>query len=200
VLSLALVPFMKPISQKIGKRNGLIVAGFISLALALIQPLILSPKFPWLLVIPQMVILPLIMLSNTLATAIVPDICDLDELENGQRREGLFTAVMGFVQKLEISLTILIVGYLISFSGFDSTLKQQPVAVLHRLLWLAVVPYIVFGAATVLMALRFPMTEESMAEVRRQLDARRDIETFNDTQVSLDKEVAVSNSVPARAR
>jgi GPH family glycoside/pentoside/hexuronide:cation symporter len=103
----------------------------------------------------------------------VPDICDVDELESGQRREGLFTAVMGFVQKLEISLTVLIVSYLVSFSGFDSQLATQPEPVLTKMFWLAVVPYGVFSLLTLVMALKFPMTEASMAQVRRQLDARR---------------------------
>ena len=173
LLSLAMVPFMKRISQRIGKRNGLIVASLISLCLAVAQPLILRPSMPYLLVVPQMILLPLIMLANTLSTAIVPDICDLDELQTGQRREGLFTAVMGFVQKLEISLTVLIVGYMVSFSGFDSKLATQPDAVLHKMLWLATLPYIAFTAITVITAWMFPMTEASMAEVRRQLDEGR---------------------------
>jgi len=173
LLSLAMVPFMKPISQKIGKRNGLVVASLVSFALAVVQPLILRPSMPFLLVVPQMILLPLVMLANTLGTAIVPDICDLDELQTGQRREGLFTAVMGFVQKLEISLTVLIVGYLVSFSGFDSKLAVQPEVVLHKMLWLATLPYIAFTAITVVTAWLFPMTEASMAEVRRQLDERR---------------------------
>jgi len=153
LLSLAMVPFMKPISQKIGKRNGLVVASLVSFALAVVQPLILRPSMPFLLVVPQMILLPLVMLANTLGTAIVPDICDLDELQTGQRREGLFTAVMGFVQKLEISLTVLIVGYLVSFSGFDSKLAVQPEVVLHKMLWLATLPYIAFTAITVVTAL-----------------------------------------------
>jgi GPH family glycoside/pentoside/hexuronide:cation symporter len=80
---------------------------------------------------------------------------------------------MGFVQKLEISLTVLIVSYLVSFSGFDSQLATQPEPVLTKMFWLAVVPYGVFSLLTLVMALKFPMTEASMAQVRRQLDARR---------------------------
>lgn len=173
VLSLLMVPFMKRISQKVGKRNGLVLASLISFGLAALQPLILRPSMPYLLIVPQMILLPLVMLANTLGTAIVPDICDLDELESGQRREGLFTAVMGFVQKLEISLTVLIVGYLVNFSGFDSQLTIQPQAVQHKLLWLATLPYILFTAITVAVAWMFPMTENGMADIRRQLDHRR---------------------------
>lgn len=48
----------------------------------------------------------------------------------------------------------------------------QPEWVLHKLYWMAIVPNIVFSFVTLLLTLRFPMTAASMAEVRRQLDAR----------------------------
>lgn len=172
IVGFALVPLMKPISMRIGKKNGLIVAALVAFVLAVTQPLILRPDMPYLMLLPTLVLLPLILIANTLGGAIVPDICDLDELETGMRREGLFTAVMGFVAKMEISLTVLIVGYLVSFSGFDSKLLTQPEAVLHKMLWLAVVPNVIFTFLTLLAAARFPLTEASMKEVRRQLDAR----------------------------
>jgi GPH family glycoside/pentoside/hexuronide:cation symporter len=173
ILGFVLVPFMKPISQKIGKKNGLVLAAAVTFVVALIQPWVLTPEHPYLLLVPILVPLPLLMISLTLSNAIVPDICDTDELETGQRREGLFTAVMGFIQKLEISLTVLIVGYMVSFSGFDSKLATQPDAVMSKMLWLAIIPNIIFTFLTLLTAARFPMTEASMAEVRRQLDERR---------------------------
>lgn len=173
ILGLALVPVMKRISQKLGKRKGLIVAASIGLAVAVALPLILSPSFPLSLVIPQMIVQPLILFTGTLSNAVVPDICDLDELTAGTRREGLFSAVMGLVQKLELSLTVLIVGYFVSFSGYDPKLPMQPEAVQEKLLWFATGPYIVFAALTLLAAILFPMTEASVAEVRRKLDECR---------------------------
>jgi GPH family glycoside/pentoside/hexuronide:cation symporter len=173
LLSLALVPLIKPISKALGKRKGIAAAAASTVVLAAVLPFILKPGAPWLLLVPTLLLLPLGMLSDTLLNAVVPDICDLDELESGQRREGLFTAVMGFVQKLEISLTVLIVSYLVSFSGFDPAAATQPQVVLGRMFWLAVIPYGVFSVLTLVMALKFPMSEESMAQVRRQLDERR---------------------------
>ena len=73
------------------------------------------------------------LISNTISNAVVPDICDLDELQTGERREGLFTSAMGFMAKLEISQCTLIVGYMISWSGLNTrlTTPQEP-DVLHR--------------------------------------------------------------------
>lgn len=169
----ALVPFMKTFSKRLGKRNGLVIPAVVAFLSACVQPWLLTPEHPYLMLLPAFVIIPMIVISNTMQQAIVPDICDLDELQTGQRREGLFTAVMGFVQKLEISLTVLVVGYLVKASGFDPSLKAQPDWVITRMLWLALTPNIVFTFITLIVATRFKMTEETMAEVRRQLDERR---------------------------
>jgi GPH family glycoside/pentoside/hexuronide:cation symporter len=121
---------------------------------------------------PSLMLVTLLGISNTIANAIMPDICDVDELETGHRREGLFTAVMGFVQKIEMSLCALLVGYLVVWSGLDTTVALQPEGVLKRLFWLGVLPNIVFTAGYFILALRFPLTEKTMDEVRRQLDLR----------------------------
>ncbi|HEY3328459.1 MAG TPA: MFS transporter [Capsulimonadaceae bacterium] len=173
VWNFALLPFLKPISVKFGKRSALICGAAISLAAAAIQPFILNPHYPYLLLIPALILAPLMLIANTLANAVVPDICDVDELATGQRREGLFTSVMGFMAKLEISLCTLLTGYIVVWAGLDVKLVgPQPQHVLDKLYWLAIIPNIIFSLGAFMLTLKFPMTEESMKEVRRQLDER----------------------------
>ena len=166
------VPLIKPISRWLGKKGGLILGASGSLAAALITPFAYSPEHPYWMLFPAIMVVTLISISNTIANAIMPDICDVDELESNQRREGLFTAVMGFVQKIEISLCALLVGYLVVWSGLDTTVSAQPEWVLRRLFWLAVIPNIVFTAGYFTLALSFPLTEKIMTEVRQKLDER----------------------------
>lgn len=173
VWGILLLPLMKPISRWIGKRGALIVGASVSFGFALLQPFILVPGLPYLLLVPALIVVPLTTISNTLSNAIVPDICDADELQNGQRREGLFTSVMGFMAKMEISLCYLLVGYLVSWSGLDTKLATNPPEVLHRLFWLCVLPNMFFTFLGLMLTLKFPMTEASMGEIRRQLDERR---------------------------
>jgi Na+/melibiose symporter-like transporter len=116
--------------------------------------------------------------------AILPDICDVDELESGQRREGLFTAVMGFVAKLEISLSVVLVGYMVEIAGLNTKLVHQPEQVLSRLFYLAVITAIVFAFLTLVMTLLFPMTEEYMDQVRRELDELRLVRAAVDEPVN----------------
>jgi len=145
----------------------------VAFALALCLPVILTPNVPHLLLLPILLLMTLSIIANTMTNAILPDICDLDELENGERREGLYTAVVAFVSKLEISLTVLVVGYLVDLSGFDPKLTTQPDAVMNRMLWMAIIPTGFFTFCGLILAMRFRMTEESMDAVRLQLEARR---------------------------
>ncbi len=190
-----LVPFMKRFSQKLGKRNGLIIPSVVAFLSACAMPFMLTPEYPYLMLLPSFVIIPLIVIGNTMQAAIIPDICDLDELQTGERREGLFTAVMGFVQKLEISLTVLIVGYLVSYSGLDPKVPVQGDEVVSRLLWLALAPNIVFTFITMLLSTQFKMDEAFMAGVRRELDERRALAAADQKSAEA-KSIAADDAVP----
>lgn len=168
-----LLPLMKPVTKWIGKKWALVCAAGVSFLFSLIQPLTITPDNPYLLLLPALIVVPLITIGYTIGNAVVPDICDVDELKSGLRREGLFTAVMGFMAKLEISLCFLLVGYLLSWSGLDMKIASQPPEVLDRLFWLCVLPNMGFTLAGFLLALSFPMTEAGMLKVRLQLDERR---------------------------
>lgn len=170
----AMIPLIKPISRWIGKKGGIILGASGSLVAAILVPFTYTPAHPYWVLLPTLITITLLSVSNTIVNAIMPDICDVDELETGQRREGLFTAVMGFVQKVEISLCVLIVGYTLEWSGYDGKLAIQPADVLDRLYWFSVIPNIVFTALYFLLSLRFPLTEAIMGEVRKKLDARRE--------------------------
>ncbi|MEO7934117.1 MAG: MFS transporter [Chthoniobacterales bacterium] len=173
ILGFCVLPLIRPISVKLGKRAGLIIPSLIALMLLLCQPLLLTPAHPWLFLVPLLILSPLSVISATMMNAIVPDICDLDEMEHGERREGLFTSVMAFMNKLEISLSVLIVGWLVNFSGVDPKTTFQHPEVLQKLLWLAIGPGIFFTFCALVMSCLFKLNEESMNGVRKALENRR---------------------------
>ena len=74
---------------------------------------------------------------------------------------------------MEISLCTLISGYLVAFSGLNVKLHVQPTHVLHKLFWMAIIPTIIFAIVSLLLSLKFRMTEASMDEVRIQLEIKR---------------------------
>lgn len=172
ILGYFVLPAMKPITESIGKRNAQIYSAAITMLMALALPFVLTPSHAYWLMIPTLVAIPLSTLNNTLSQAMVPDICDIDEVEHGKRREGLFTAVLGFFAKFSISLCFLIVGYTLKLAGFNPQLPVQPVEVLDRLFWFCVIPNIIFSGVGLLLTILFPVTAETMKQVRHQLDER----------------------------
>ncbi len=106
--------------------------------------------------------------------ACMADICDYDELHNGTRREGLFTAVAGWFYKLGGSINMIGAGYLLKASGFDVALgANQSPATLERLTLLAsIVPAGAFGVGALLMVF-YPLSERRQRENRALLEARR---------------------------
>jgi GPH family glycoside/pentoside/hexuronide:cation symporter len=174
LLVFGLLPFVKPISKWIGKKGALLAATVIGLIVALLQPLTLRPGHPWLLLVPQLSFTLLTPFCFTLINAIMPDVCDLDELQFGQRREGLFSAVMGIMTKMAISVSTLVMGYLLLWFGLGakSSVALSP-GMLHRLSWTPVLLNIFFNLGALVFTLMFPMDEAAAAEMRRQLDERR---------------------------
>ncbi len=174
VLVFGLLPLMKPISKWIGKKGALLGATAIGVVVALIQPFTLKPGHPWLLLVPQLIFTLLTPFCFTIINAIVPDICDLDELQSGCRREGLFAAVMGLVGKMGISLSTLAMGYLLLWFGLGakSGVALSP-EMLHRLNWIPVLLNIFFNLGALVFTLMFPMDEAAASDVRHQLDERR---------------------------
>ncbi len=194
VVSVAALPFVPKLSKKIGKRMAVIIGSAIALFQACIVPFLYTPHSralqfiadtfhitaldvqavsPYLQLIAALLLAPLVAVAIVLRDAIVPDICDVDELENGKRREGLFTAVVNFVYKMEVSLCVVLVGYLLRFAAFDPKIHLQPDFVLTRLQWFTFVPNIVFAFLALILAVKFPITEAYMANVHAQLEERR---------------------------
>lgn len=167
------LPTIKPISVRLGKRAGLIIPSVIAMVLMASQPWLLTPESPHLLMIPILMLSALSIVSNSMINAIVPDICDLDELEHGERREGLFTSVVAFMGKLEISLSLQLVGLLVAFSGANMKTTVQSTQVNEKLLWVAIGFGVFFSVCALVAALFFKMTEDTMNGVRLRLEERR---------------------------
>jgi GPH family glycoside/pentoside/hexuronide:cation symporter len=99
----------------------------------------------------------------------MPDICDMDELAHGERREGLFTAVQSFINKAESWVIGLCGGILLSLAGFDPNLTQQTPETFNHMLWLALTPLIFFTAVAVVIAWFLPFSAEVMEDVHAKL-------------------------------
>lgn len=114
--------------------------------------------------------------------AIVADVVEADELETGERREGLFTGYLVFLRKLGSAVAIFAAGQLLAATGFVSSttgsvfVEQPPGALTAMRVLVTVVPAILLGIALVL-AWRFPLDRRSYEEIQRRLEERHRQET-----------------------
>ncbi|MCX6962637.1 MAG: MFS transporter [Verrucomicrobia bacterium] len=173
LLSLALMPLVPKISKKIGKRTGFIISSGLALFQAVLVPLLYTPSNPYLQLVAAAVTAPLIAIGVVLRDAIVPDICDLDELTHGKRREGLLSAAIAFVYKLEVSLCVFIVGLLLAWVGLDQSLSTQSPDAITRLQWATFAPNILCSALAFFFATRFSITEDQARQTIQTLIQRR---------------------------
>ncbi len=113
--------------------------------------------------------------------SMLPDVIELDELQTGQRREGVFYGFFVFLQKLGLSLGLFISGWVLDLAGYikavpGAEVPPQPESVLFALRLL------VGPAGAAILALSFvavylyPITRSKHAEIRAQIAARRGIE------------------------
>jgi len=110
--------------------------------------------------------------------SMIPDVIELDELQTGQRREGIFYGFMVLFQKIGLALGLFIVGLVLESAGFKPTLAGQAIPIQPESALLAIriaigpFPTISLIAGLVL-AYFYPITREYHAEIMLKLRERR---------------------------
>ena len=166
---IALVPLIALIATRIGKKITLI-GGLLMVVVAYgTSWFFYTPKNPYLQLITLALAAPGLSCMWTLASSMLADICDLDERKTGRRREGMFGASYSWACKVGISLTMILSGYMLKWSGFDAAVDIQPEAVITnmRLLYM-LVPMGFVGLAAVLVAF-YPLSEKRINELQAEL-------------------------------
>jgi GPH family glycoside/pentoside/hexuronide:cation symporter len=101
------------------------------------------------------------------------DVMDYDELENGRRREGSFVACGSWINKFGMALGAGVSFFILEWVGFDSKVMVQTDRTIFTIrLLLAAIPIVGLILSMIALA-RFPLSQERMAEIRAQLEARR---------------------------
>lgn len=96
--------------------------------------------------------------------SMIPDVVDLDELNTGKRREGIFYSFMVFLQKLGLAVGLFLVGQALEIAGFlervpGQPLPQQPDSAIFAIRFaIAPIPAIVLVGGMILTYF-YPITE-----------------------------------------
>ncbi len=162
------------ITTKIGKRNAFLIAIPLSIVGYALKWVGYNPQHPYLLLIAQPFIAFGLGSVFTIISSMLADVCDLDELETGTRREGTFGAIYWWMIKLGQALASLCSGFLLNATGFDVKLGGHQTS--HTLFYMRLcdvgIP-IIASIIAIFVIMRFEVTEDKAYAIRKQLEERR---------------------------
>jgi GPH family glycoside/pentoside/hexuronide:cation symporter len=110
----------------------------------------------------------------TIMMSMTADIIDVDQLNTGKRREGIFGAIYWWMVKVGFAIAGALSGVIIGVVGFDPELatvdQQSSVDSLHAFFCF----FPVVGTLIAMYIMRnYNITEESAGEIRKELDKRK---------------------------
>ncbi|MCP4995510.1 MAG: MFS transporter [Gammaproteobacteria bacterium] len=174
VATFAVIVLVTWLSTKTGKRKAFFWAIGVSIFGYALKWFCYDPSNPWLVLLPA----PLIAFGMgslfTIMGSMVADVCDYDELQTGERREGMFGSIFWWVVKLGMALALALSGILLNITGFDVELgaNQTESTILLMRLFDVMIP-IVTSAIAIWAIYYFPITEEKAHQIRVELEQRR---------------------------
>jgi GPH family glycoside/pentoside/hexuronide:cation symporter len=173
VLGLLGVPSFALIARRLGKRHAMMGVLGSAIVVFLACWWLYTPAVVWLQVFATGFIAFIGAGYWTISGSIGADVMDYDELEGGRRREGSFSACGSWINKVAMAGGAGISFFLLGWIGLDSNVDVQTPHVLFMIRFLfSAIPIV--GLAFSMFALsRFPLTQQKMAEIRQQLEARR---------------------------
>lgn len=171
ITSFLIIPLITIISKKIGKKKAFILSQLISIIGYILFWFLFVPGKPYLFLFA----LPFhsfgIGSLFTIMMSMTADICDLDELENGKRREGVLGAVYWWMVKLGFGVAALLSGFILWFVGFDPDQVTESATTGMRLF------YTFLPIAGVICAIYimkdYDISEERANEIKKELSNRR---------------------------
>jgi len=167
------IPIVAKMSKKIGKKRAFLVSQGISIIGYILLWFLLVPGKPFLFIFA----LPFFSFGIgslfTLMMSMTADVIDLDELNTGKRREGIFGAIYWWMVKFGFAIAGLASGAILSYIGFDSALAVQPEGAITDLrLFFSGLPIVGTTIALAVMW-NYNVSEDRAAEVSAELKSRK---------------------------
>jgi glycoside/pentoside/hexuronide:cation symporter, GPH family len=165
------------ISSKIGKQNiyyiGMAFWVIVEIALFFVQPGQVTLLFVLALLAGAGV-----SIGYLVPWSMIPDVIELDELETGVRREGIFYGFFVFLQKMGISLGLALSNYILELTGYinqvvGGAIPVQPAPVLLSLrIFVSIAPAVIL-LLSFYVVYKYPITRKKHAEMRAEIDRRK---------------------------
>jgi GPH family glycoside/pentoside/hexuronide:cation symporter len=171
ITTFLVIPVVTWMSTKLGKKKAFMVSQFISIVGYVLFWFLFIPGKPYLFLFA----LPFhsfgIGSLFTIMMSMTADVCDLDELRTGKRREGVLGAVYWWMVKLGFGVAALLSGAILSVVGFDAGNVTESAVTGMRAFYSLLPIAGVIGA--VLIMKNYDITEARAAQLKEQLVAKR---------------------------
>ncbi|WP_282056899.1 MFS transporter [Maribacter luteus] len=168
------IPIVARMSKKIGKKKAFMLSQGISVIGYAMMYFLFVPGKPWMYIIA----LPFFSFGIgslfTIMMSMTADVIDIDELNTGKRREGIFGAIYWWMVKVGFAIAGALSGVFISIAGFNpdlvTTEQESAVDILHAFFCF----FPVLGTIGAMLIMRnYDITEERANEIRAKLEKRK---------------------------
>ncbi len=168
------IPIVAYMSKIWGKKKTFLISQAISIIGYLMFWFLFVPGKPYLFLIA----LPFFSFGIgglfTLMMSMTADVCDLDELNTGKRREGIFGAIYWWMVKFGFAIAGLLGGLILGYVGYESGAAEQSESAITGLRMF----YSGFPIVGTLLAMYimkdYNLSEERANEIRAELEARKE--------------------------
>ena len=177
------IPTVAWMSKKLGKKKAFMISQSISLIGYILLYFLFIPGKPWMYIIA----LPFFSFGIgslfTIMMSMTADVIDIDEINTGKRREGIFGAIYWWMVKVGFGIAGALSGVIISVVGFNPDLsaidQQSAVEGLHAFFCF----FPMGGTILAMFVMRnYSITEEKSKEISAILAKRRS-ETKKETTI-----------------
>ena len=173
VTTFLVIPIVARMSKKLGKKRAFLLSQGISVMGYILFWFLFIPGKPYMFLFA----LPFFSFGIgslfTLMMSMTADVCDMDELVSGKRREGIFGAIYWWMVKFGFAIAGLLTGLIMAFVGFNAdAATQTDDAITGLRLFFSGVP--ILGTLIAMWVMRnYDLTEEKANEIKAQLQARK---------------------------
>ncbi|MFK7981968.1 MAG: MFS transporter [Saprospiraceae bacterium] len=167
------IPIVTRMSKKLGKKQTFLISQGISIIGYIMFWFLFVPGKPYLFLIA----LPFFSFGIgglfTLMMSMTADVCDLDELNTGKRREGIFGAIYWWMVKFGFAIAGLLSGLFMAWVGFTPDAATQPEgAVTGMRIFYTGFP--IMGTLIAMWVMKdYDLTEEKAGEIRVALEQKK---------------------------
>ncbi|HRX29051.1 MAG TPA: MFS transporter [Saprospiraceae bacterium] len=168
------IPIVTWMSRKLGKKRAFLWSQGISIIGYIMLWFLMIPGKPYMFIFA----LPFFSFGIgslfTLMMSMTSDVIDIDELNTGKRREGIFGAIYWWMVKFGFAIAGALSGFILSFVGFKEGVPttEQESAIIGLRAFFSGLP--ILGTLIAMYVMRdYSVTEETAKEVRSVLDQRK---------------------------